>query len=102
MERPKEIFFLGRRIYIDSTYEATLNLADEGLDGDSDLRYDVIRIREDLSESQWNEVLLHELLHFCWHQTALPHLLEEQEETVVRSLSPLLATLVKVRRLENV
>lgn len=97
MERPREIVLLGRHIFIDSTYETTLNLADEGLDGDSDLRYDVIRIREDLNETQWNEVLLHELLHFCWHLTALPHLLEDQEETVVRSLSPILATLVKVR-----
>jgi len=97
VERPKEISFLGRRIFIDSTWETTLNLADEGLDGDSDVRYDIIRIREDLPDGHWNEVLVHELLHFCWHQTALPHLLEEHEETVVRSLSPLLASLVKIR-----
>jgi hypothetical protein len=87
----------GRRIYVDSSPEATLQLADDGDVGRSDLTQDLIRIRDDLTEEQWHEVLLHELLHYVWHLTALPHLLDEHEETVVRSLAPWLHTLVRLR-----
>lgn len=97
MERPRMIELAGRSILIDSTADATLRLADAGDNGQSDLVLDVISIREDLSDEQWWETLLHELLHFVWHVTALPHLIEEHEETVVRSLSPWLSTLVRLR-----
>ena len=98
MERPAAITLAGRRICIDSSAEATLQLADCGDAGQSDLMADVIRIRDDLSEAQWQETLLHELLHFVWHLSALPHLLDEHEETVVRSLAPWLHQIVRVRR----
>lgn len=97
MERPRVIELAGRRILIDSSAESTLQLADAGCSGQSDLTLDVIRIRDDLSEEQWHETLLHELLHFVWHVTALPHLLDDQEETVVRSLAPWLSMIVRLR-----
>jgi len=97
MERTKRVALAGRSILIDSSPDATLALADEGLVGDSDLVSDVIRVRNDLTDEQWSEVVLHELMHFVWHLTALPHLVEEHEETVIRSLTPWLHRLVRLR-----
>ena len=97
VERPTRIVFGGREILVVSDVDTSLDLADEGLDGESDLKVGVIRIRHDLGEAEWHETLLHELLHFVWHATALPHLLEEHEELVVRSISPWLFNLVRVR-----
>jgi hypothetical protein len=97
VERRRSIDLAGRRILIDSSHDATLQLADEGCSGTSDLTADIIRIRYDLTDEQYEETLLHELLHYVWHLTALPHLIEEHEETVVRSLAPWLHTLVKLR-----
>lgn len=89
---------VGDRLFvIDSTPETSLALSDESLDGDTDLRYRTIRIRHDLDDEQWAETLLHELLHIVWHLTALPHLIEEHEELIVRSLSPWLHALVRIR-----
>ena len=97
MERKRQVDLAGRRILIDSSLETSLALADQNLSGDSDLVSDIIRIRHDLTDEQWGEVLLHELLHFVWHVTPLPHLCEEHEETVIRSISPWLHMLVKLR-----
>jgi hypothetical protein len=87
----------GRLFLIDSTPDTTLELSDEELDGSTDLRCAVIRIRHDLDDQQWHETLLHELMHVAWHLTPLPHLLADEEETVIRALSPWLATLVRIR-----
>jgi hypothetical protein len=97
MERRTAIRLAGRDIYIDSCPETTLALADQNLVGDSDLVSDIIRIRHDLTDEQWDEVLLHELLHFVWHVTPLPHLCEEHEETVIRAIAPWLNTIIRVR-----
>lgn len=97
VERPSRILFGGREIVVVSNVETSLTLADDGLDGESDLKYGVIRIRHDLGEAEWQETLLHELIHFVWHATALPHLLEEHEELVVRSIAPWLQSLVRLR-----
>lgn len=97
MSRIDRIILGGRVIFVDSSPDATLTLADNGATGESDLVSDIIRIRDDLTDAQWQETLLHELLHFVWHLGPLPHLLEEHEETVIRSIAPWLASIVRVR-----
>jgi len=76
--------------------EATsLHLASEGRDGDSDLRNLRIRIRHDLPESLWRETLLHEVIHMCLALTHLsPRWSDEEEEDLVRALTPYLAMVV--------
>jgi hypothetical protein len=91
----------GRDILIDQTPETTLELADAGLTGESNLYADIIRIRHDLTDAQWDETLLHELLHFVWHLTPLPHLAEEHEETVIRSIAPWLAQVYRLRLVKD-
>ena len=95
--RPKSIPLAGRVIWVDETPETTLELADDGLTGESNLYEDVIRIRHDLTDAQWDETLLHELLHFVWHLTALPHLAEDHEETVIRSIAPWLIQICRLK-----
>ena len=78
--------------------EATdLLLADDRVDGDSDVRKGVIRVRSDLDHARFREVLLHELLH---HVVALTHLAtkwsEDEQEEAIRALSPWLAMVVTV------
>lgn len=78
--------------------EATdLILADERIDGDSDVRRGVIRVRSDLDVARRREVIVHELLH---HLIALTHLAvrwsDDEQEEVVRALSPWLAMCVTV------
>jgi len=77
---------------VDSDPAVSLALASEGRDGDSDLRGLRIRIRHDLPESLWRETLLHEVVHMCLALTHLsPRLSEEDEEDLVRALTPYLA-----------
>lgn len=78
--------------------EATdLILADERIDGDSDVRKGTIRVRSDLDHARRREVIVHELLH---HLVALTHLAvrwsDDEQEEVVRALSPWLAMCVTV------
>lgn len=72
-------------------------LAEAGVSGDSDTERLTIRVRSDLPATVRNEVLLHELLH---HVIALTHLAvrwsDEEQEEVVRALSPLLSMAVRV------
>jgi len=75
------------------TDEATdLRLADEGHDGDSDVRAGVIRVRSDLDHARRREVIVHELLH---HVINLTHLQarwsDDEQEEVIRALSPWLS-----------
>jgi hypothetical protein len=72
-----------------------LELADLGVDGDSDVRRGVIRVRSDLDVARQREVMVHELLH---HVIALTHLQarwsEDEQEEVIRALAPWLASAV--------
>ncbi len=78
--------------------EATdLLLAEEGHEGDSDVKRGLIRVRSDLDHARRREVVLHELLH---HVIGLTHLQarwsEDEQEEVIRALSPWLAMAVTV------
>jgi hypothetical protein len=78
--------------------EATdLRLADAGHEGESDLRAGTIKVRSDLDHARRREVILHELLH---HVIGLTHLQarwsDEEQEEVIRALSPWLAMAVTV------
>ena len=78
--------------------EATdITLAEESLDGDSDTKRGIIRVRSDLDHARKREVILHELLH---HVVGLTHLAvkwsDEEQEEAIRALSPWLAMVVTV------
>jgi len=82
--------------------EATdLLLADDRVDGDSDVRKGLIRVRSDLDHARKREVVLHELLHHC---CALTHLAvrwsEDEQEEVIRALAPWLAMVVTLSAFE--
>jgi len=72
-----------------------LALADANVDGDSDVRKGLIRVRSDLDHARQREVLVHELLH---HVVALTHLQvkwsDDEQEEVIRALAPWLAMAV--------
>jgi len=76
-------------------------LADDRVDGDSDVRKGVIRVRSDLDHARRREVLVHELLH---HVIALTHLQvkwpEDEQEEVIRALAPWLAMVVTLSAFE--
>ena len=77
---------------VESDPATSLSLASEGRDADSDLRGLRIRIRHDLPQTVWRETLLHETLHMCLALTHLsPRLSEEEEEDLVRAITPYLA-----------
>ncbi len=76
--------------------EATdLLLAEDGHEGDSDVRKGIIRVRSDLDHARKREVMVHELLH---HVIGLTHLQarwsEDEQEEVIRALSPWLASVI--------
>ena len=77
--------------------ETDLRLAEEGHEGDSDVRRGVIRVRSDLDYARQREVILHELLH---HVIALTHLQarwsDEEQEEFIRAIAPWLACAVTV------
>ena len=72
-------------------------LAEEGREGDSDLLRGIIRVRSDLPYPRHREVLLHELLH---HVIGMTHLAakwsDEEQEEVIRAVSPWLAMVVSL------
>ena len=78
--------------------EATdLLLAEEQREGDSDVARGLIRVRSDMDHARHREVLLHEVLH---HVIGLTHLQarwsDEEQEEVIRALSPWLACAVTI------
>jgi len=78
--------------------EATdLLLAEESLEGDSDTKRGIIRVRSDLDHARRSEIILHELLH---HVVGMTHLAvkwsDDEQEEVIRALSPWLAMVVTV------
>jgi hypothetical protein len=76
-------------------------LAEAGCSGDSDLSRGVIRVRSDLDHARRREVILHELLH---HVVGLTHLAarwsEDEQEEVIRAVSPWLAMVVTLPTFE--
>ena len=72
-------------------------LAEDGVVGRSDTQRLTIQLRSDLPRSVRDETLLHELLH---HVIALTPFAvrwsDEEEEEIVRALSPLLSMSVRV------
>ena len=84
------------------TDEATdVLLAEEQREGDSDLLRGIIRVRSDLAYPRFREVMLHELLH---HVIGLTHLAakwsDDEQEEVIRALSPWLAMVVSLSAVE--
>lgn len=62
--------------------------------GESDIEASTISVRTDVAPSVARETLIHEILHHVWSLTALPTLLTpDQEEIVIRSVAPWLASL---------
>ena len=80
-----------------SDEQTDLLLAEESLEGDSDVKRGVIRVRSDLDHARRSEIILHELLH---HVVGLTHLAvkwsDEEQEEAIRALSPWLAMAVTV------
>jgi hypothetical protein len=87
----------GFMLRIVSNMREDVLLAEESLEGESDLQQGLIRVRSDLPEERWREVVMHELLHHLWHLTNLPVLLEDQEEHVIRALAPWLSQVCTLR-----
>lgn len=83
-------------IRVDETWDTSVQLAADGKVAESLIEQATISIRADLDPAVRSEAMVHELLHFAWHQTNLPHLLEGHEETVIRALAPWLAQVVRV------
>jgi hypothetical protein len=82
--------------------EATdLLLAEAGCAGDSDVARGLIRVRSDLDHARKREVLLHELLH---HVIGVTHLAskwsDDEQEEVIRALSPWLAMVTTLSAFE--
>ena len=77
--------------------EVDLDLAREGNTADSDVEYLQIRVRSDVPPQIRREALLHEILHHVFAQTALPEIVGDHEEIIVRSLSTILSTCVEIR-----
>jgi hypothetical protein len=88
-------------IRVISDDDTDLMLAEDGHEGDSDVKRGVIRVRSDLDHARYSEVLLHELLHHVVHLTHLQaRWSEDEQEEVIRALSPWLACAVSVRTVQ--
>ena len=73
---------------------ATFQLTREGKFGDSDVEQLKIRVRGDLPRSVFQETLVHEVLHHVIGMTAwVERLSDDQQEDLIRSVSPYLAQL---------
>lgn len=83
-------------IRVISEPEFDAGLAEDGVVGRSDPDRLTIEVRSDLPASVRHEALVHELLHHCWALTALPEVLGDREEEVVRALAPWLSQVVRV------
>ena len=76
-------------------------LAEAGCAGDSDVSRGVIRVRSDLDYPRKREVILHELLH---HVIGVTHLAakwsDDEQEEVIRAISPWLAMVLTLSAFE--
>lgn len=77
--------------------DVDLDLARDGNTADSDVETLEIRLRSGLPAQVRLEALIHEILHHAFSQTALPEIVGEHEEIIVRSLAPMLSTCVTIR-----
>jgi hypothetical protein len=78
-------------VKIVSDHKTDLRLIDDGHYAESDVGHLRIFIRSDLPESVWHETLIHEVLHHIWALTSLKERYSsEQEEEVIRAISPYL------------
>lgn len=74
--------------------KTTDQLVREGKFGDSDVEQLKIRVRGDLPPSVFRETLVHEALHHVIAMTAwVEKLSEDQQEDLIRSISPYVAQL---------
>lgn len=88
-------------VRIVSDEQTDLLLADDGHEGDSDVRRGVIRVRSDLDHARRREVIVHELLHHVIHLTHLEaRWSPDEQEEVIRTLSPWLAMVVTLSAFE--
>lgn len=88
-------------VRIQASRDHDVDLAEHGVVGDSDLDAGLIRVRSDLPRQRQREVVLHELLHHVVHMTHLEARWDEDEqEEVIRALSPWLAQLVTINNYE--
>lgn len=88
-------------IRVISDEQTDLLLAEDGHEGDSDVRRGWIRVRSDLDHARRREVLVHELLHHVLHLTHLEaRWSDEEQEEVIRALAPWLACAVTVTVVE--
>lgn len=93
--RPKTVTVGIFTFTVESGPKATLELADDGDYGHTDVPSLSMKIRGDVAEDVWWETLLHEMMHAAWAQTPLAQMFSsEQEEQVVRGLAPLLFPLL--------
>ena len=81
------------RVVSDETTD--LLLAEDGHEGDSDVKRGIIRVRSDLDHARRREVLVHELLHHVVHLTHLEaRWSDDEQEEVIRAIAPWLACAV--------
>jgi hypothetical protein len=93
--RPKTVTVGPWTFTVDSSPKATLELADDGDYGHTEVHSLSMKIRGDLAEDVWWETLLHETMHAAWQQTPLAQMFtSEQEEQVIRGLAPFLFPLL--------
>jgi len=82
-------------VRIISNAESDKKLHSDGEYGNSDPQHLVLHVRSDLPDSVWHETVLHEILHHVWALTPLAsRYSSEQEEEVIRALSPYLYQIV--------
>jgi len=94
-DKPKKVTVGAWTFTIDSGPKSTLELADDGDFGSTDVGALTIKIRADVAEPIWWETLLHECMHAAWAQTPLAQMFsQDQEEQAVRGLAPLLFSLL--------
>jgi hypothetical protein len=95
--RPRYVRMGKRTLTVHGDLFGDVELARDDLLGQSDIEQLTIRVRTDVDRDVQEETIIHELLHHAWHMTALPDLLEDQEEAVIRSLAPWLAEVLRIR-----
>lgn len=95
--RPRFVKMGRREIIVHGDVFGDVELAEQDLLGESDTKSCSIRVRTDLEANVLEETIIHELLHHAWHATALPEMMEDEEEKVIRSLAPWLAEVLSIR-----
>ena len=82
-------------IRVVSDEKTDLLLAEDGHEGDSDVKRGIIRVRSDLDHARRREVIVHELLHHVIHLTHLEaRWSDDEQEEVIRAVAPWLACAV--------